>query len=177
MELGSLFLTIGLLILVGLFISRPFFERKSRALTQEEHEVSSLLAEKDRHLNALHELDFDYALGKVPEEDYAAQRAILVESGVQVMRQLDEHLEQATPELAQDSLEAVIAARSLRQPAPSLAAAGSQPGNGIVDDEIEAMIANRRRNRGEKAVGFCPKCGGPLHKSDRFCPKCGNAQI
>jgi hypothetical protein len=177
MELGSLFLTIGLLILVGLFISRPFFEQKSRALTQEEHEVSSLLAEKDRTLNALHELDFDHTLGKVPEEDYPVQRAILVESGVQIMRRLDERLEQVSPRLAQDNLEAAIAARSLREPVAPLAVGGNQSGNGIIDDEIEALIANRRRDRGEKAVGFCPKCGGPLHTSDRFCPRCGNAKI
>jgi predicted amidophosphoribosyltransferase len=25
----------------------------------------------------------------------------------------------------------------------------------------------------EKAGGFCPKCGRPIHVSDRFCPRCG----
>jgi predicted amidophosphoribosyltransferase len=35
------------------------------------------------------------------------------------------------------------------------------------------LLADRRRVRQEKAVGFCPQCGGPVQKSDRFCPKCG----
>ncbi|NJD58819.1 MAG: hypothetical protein C3F13_06135 [Anaerolineales bacterium] len=29
----------------------------------------------------------------------------------------------------------------------------------------------------EKAAGFCPKCGKPVHASDRFCPKCGATLI
>ncbi len=41
------------------------------------------------------------------------------------------------------------------------------------DDDLEIMLANRRRVRQEKAGGFCPKCGGAVQKSDRFCPKCG----
>ena len=41
------------------------------------------------------------------------------------------------------------------------------------DDELEALLANRRRERQEKSAGFCPQCGGALQQSDRFCPKCG----
>ena len=32
-------------------------------------------ADRDRILNTLYELDFDYDLGKIPEEDYQQQRA------------------------------------------------------------------------------------------------------
>jgi hypothetical protein len=44
---------------------------------------------------------------------------------------------------------------------------------GGADDDLEKLLADRRRARREKAAGFCPRCGGPVHKSDRFCPKCG----
>jgi predicted amidophosphoribosyltransferase len=40
---------------------------------------------------------------------------------------------------------------------------------------MEALIASRRRERPEKAAGFCPRCGKPVQKLDRFCPKCGTA--
>jgi predicted amidophosphoribosyltransferase len=56
------------------------------------------------------------------------------------------------------------------QPAPN----GS--GRGLPhspDDALEAIIASRRRERSEKAGGFCPKCGRPVQKSDYFCPRCG----
>jgi rubrerythrin len=41
------------------------------------------------------------------------------------------------------------------------------------DDDLEAVLANRRRERAEKAAGFCPQCGYAVRKSDKFCPKCG----
>src|SRR3989337_3677596 len=89
MDIGSIFLILALLVLVGLFIGRPLFERKAISVSEEEHELSSLLAERDRLLNALQELDFDYSLGKIPEDDYPAQRALLVQKGADILRQLD----------------------------------------------------------------------------------------
>ena len=62
MDLGSIFLVLGLLVLVGMFIARPFVERKATGFTQEDHEYSGLMAERDRVLNALQEIDFDFTL-------------------------------------------------------------------------------------------------------------------
>ena len=97
MELiGALLLVLAVALVVGLFVSRPFLRRETPLMTDDlsrqqelDHERSSLLAERDRVLNALHELDFDYALGKVPQEDYPEQRAILLHRGAEVLRQLD----------------------------------------------------------------------------------------
>jgi predicted amidophosphoribosyltransferase len=52
-------------------------------------------------------------------------------------------------------------------------AGGNGAGSGAPDDELETLLANRRRVRSEKSGGFCPQCGGAVQKSDRFCPKCG----
>ncbi len=192
MDLGSIFLIIALLALVGIFIGQPFFAGKpedtaashiNTDAAREDQKHSALLAERDRLLNALSELDFDYAVGKIPEEDYPAQRTTLMESGVQVLRELDviEKDETASEKIvtfvdsAEARLEAAIAARRLMT-----APAGSLPrgGGGVpaADDDIEIQIAARRRLRQEKAAGFCPQCGGPVQKSDRFCPKCGSPQ-
>ncbi|RPJ39959.1 MAG: zinc ribbon domain-containing protein, partial [Chloroflexi bacterium] len=46
-------------------------------------------------------------------------------------------------------------------------------GNGKGKDELEEMIATRKRERKESAAGFCPRCGKPVQKSDKFCSKCG----
>jgi len=70
---------------------------------------------------------------------------------------------------AEDRLEAAIAARRAD------AQAGASTANIGAGDSIEDQIAARRRAREEKSVGFCPKCGRPLQKSDKFCPKCGTA--
>jgi hypothetical protein len=180
MDIGSIFLILGLLIIVSLYISRPFFERKAVMVSPEEQELSALLAERDRMLNALQELDFDYALGKVPEADYPAQRTAMLQRGADILRQLDAYQTEAPSENAEARLEAAIASR--RADARSLSSTSSN-GNGTktapglavaaADDDLEILLANRRRARSEKSAGFCPRCGGPVQKSDRFCPKCG----
>ena len=167
MDIGSFFLVFSLAILVALFISRPFLDRRSfsrhaMAVSQAEHEQSALLAERDRIIRLLQELDFDYTLGKIPDEDYPAQRNLLLQRGAEVLSQLDA-----------DRLEKAIASRRAQQKRP--AAAPRQKANGVLspDDALEQQIAFRRRQQPEKAGGFCPKCGKPVQKSNQFCPKCG----
>jgi hypothetical protein len=181
MEIGSIFLILALLLLVGLFVSRPFFDNKQERLISAsdpaDHERSALLAERDRVLTALWELDFDYTLGKIPEEDYPPQRTALLHKGANLLRQLDALQPDVDAGDAEARLEATIAARRMTTgatvangragPVASPAALGAQ------DDEFEVLLANRRRVRQEKAAGFCPQCGQPVQKSDRFCPKCG----
>jgi hypothetical protein len=202
MDLGSLFLILALLLLVALFIGRPLFEQeayqreaRSRNLaaselgvSQMDHEQSTLLAERDRILGALRELDFDYALGKIPEEDYPAQRSLLVQNGANVLRSLDALQPDPSVDDVEERLEAAIAARradvglsaSSAQPLPSNGGASATTGRGVSvalaapDDDLEALLAKRRRVRQDKAAGFCPRCGAPLQKSDRFCPRCGS---
>lgn len=181
MDIGSLLLILGLLLLVALFIARPLLEKQSVAVSQEEHELSAMLAERDRLLNSLQELDFDYALGKIPEEEYPAQRSMLVQRGVEILRKLDELQGiSAAQEDVDVRLEAAIAARRADASLVQVAVAGNGAStmrgaaiNAGPDDDLEAIIASRRRQRKEKSAGFCPQCGGPVQKSDRFCPKCG----
>ncbi|MFM8322184.1 MAG: zinc ribbon domain-containing protein [Chloroflexota bacterium] len=185
MDLGSIFLILALLLLVALFVARPFLE-KERSAAQPvikdplDHELSALLSERDRLLNAIQELDFDHALGKIPEEDYPPQRGVLLQHAAGVLRRLDELQPMSAAQSAEDRLEAVIAARRADAAVPALAGAGASAGNGrkaglpaSPDDSLEAELANRRRERREKAAGFCHRCGGPQQKSDAFCPKCG----
>lgn len=177
MDIGSIFLILALLVLVALFISRPFFEKAKPSVVlaerQEDHERSYLLAERDRLLNALQELDFDYDLHKIPEEEYAPQRALLLQRGAEVLRHLDAQVAQVAAASAEDRIEAAIAAR--RAVTATSAPNGRKQTVAVAapDDALEAMLADRRRVRQEKASGFCPQCGGPVQKSDRFCPKCG----
>lgn len=186
MDLGSIFLILALLILVGMFIGRPLFEQKREistvgAIDEREHQRSALLAERDRILNAIQELDFDNALGKIPAEDYPGQRQRLLVNGAAVLRQLDALETGAPPDdaSAEDLLEAAIAARRVEQIEHTAVdhtsddLVGRAASADVEDDELEAMLARRRRARQEKAAGFCHKCGGPVRKSDKFCPKCG----
>src|SRR5215216_672201 len=89
MQLTAIFFSLAILILVGIYLYAPFMERRARRVTEEEHALSTLMAERDRVINSLQELDFDFKLGKIPEEDYPAQRTSLLQRGANILRQID----------------------------------------------------------------------------------------
>jgi hypothetical protein len=45
----------------------------------------------------------------------------------------------------------------------------------LSDDEIESMLAARRKGRKGRSAGFCPKCGKVVLVTDQFCANCGKA--
>jgi hypothetical protein len=171
MELGAIFLTFALTLLAAGFIARPFFERrKIGVVSAEEHELSSLLAERDRLITALQELDFDNTLGKIPAEDYPSQRAALMQKAADAIRRLDElQPRRISGKDAESRIEAVIASRRAD------AAINQQAPEAVSDDDLEALISARRSERKEKSGGFCPKCGKPVLRTDKFCPSCGKS--
>jgi rubrerythrin len=181
MDLGSILLVLAVLILIGMYLSRPFFEKQSISSAgispqeeEKDHNRSSLLAERDRLLTALQELDFDNTLGKIPEEDYPEQRKLLMLQGVEILKKLDSMQGKTAEDSVEARLEAVIAARradGTRAALTRVPAVAGGPQH--ADDEIEQLISARRQGRKELSSGFCPKCGKPVQKSDVFCPKCG----
>lgn len=150
MDIVAIFLTIAVLVFVGAYLYAPFARGYGKRVTPEERELSALLAERERVLSSLQELDFDFKLGKIPEGEYPEQRASLLQKGADILRKIDalsaEHPREAT-----------------------------KAGRTITDDQIEAMISKRRAQRKGKFEGFCPKCGKPVMENDRFCPSCGKA--
>ncbi len=90
MDIGAIFLLVSVCILTGLFVARPFMQRR-RVLGNagNNQELSALLAERDRLIGALQDLDFDHTLGKIPGEDYPGMRASLLKRAADILRQLD----------------------------------------------------------------------------------------
>lgn len=156
MELGSVFLVLAVLVIVGMYLYAPFTERAQNMNIENTHEISALKAERERVINSLQELDFDFKLGKIPAEEYPQQRQSLLQKGADVLRQLDE-------------IEANLT------PTPSLKKRAEASESSISNDEIEAIILERRKQKQSKSAGFCPQCGKPVLATDRFCPSCGKA--
>lgn len=166
MELTAIFFSLAVLILVAMYLYSPFMERRARRVTEEEHELSALMAERDRVINSLQELDFDFKLGKVPEEDYPTQRASLLQKGADILRKIDVLVPSSTEVDTETRIEQAIAARR---------ADAAVAKTDVSDDDLEALIASRRKGRTNKSAGFCPRCGKPVMVTDRFCPACGKS--
>lgn len=150
MDIVAIFLTLTVLILVGAYLYAPFLRGYGQRVTPEERELSALLAERERVLSSLRDLDFDFKLGKIPAGDYPAQRMSLAQKGADILRKID-----------------ALSAEHPREAAKT--------GGKITDADIESMISKRRAKRKGKFDGFCPKCGKPVMADDRFCPSCGKA--
>lgn len=151
MDIVAIFLALAVLILVGAYLYAPFLRGYGKSVTAEERELSSLLAERERVLSSLQELDFDFKLGKIPEGEYPDQRMGLLQKGADILRKID--------------------ALSTEHPREA-ARTGAKK---LTDAQIESMISKRRAERKGKFDGFCPKCGKPVMTTDRFCPSCGKA--
>jgi hypothetical protein len=174
MDIGSILLIVAILILVGIYISRPLLERRTATIGYAEQDISTLLAERDQVVAKIQELDDDYNLGKVPTEVYPTQREALLQHGADILRQIDANQVAPATVNAQDRLEAAIVARRIASDSTqNLIKKNGNAVPPVPDDDLEQKIASRRRLKQGKAGGFCPKCGKPVQENDRFCPKCG----
>jgi NADH pyrophosphatase NudC (nudix superfamily) len=157
MNIGSIFLLIAILIVIGFLILRPFYTPQKENIMQSgtaaQHTYSSLLAEKERLLNAIQEMEFDHDTGKIPDDIFPEQRLALMREAAVVIEKISQ-INPALLHLSSDS---------------STASAAQKP-----YDDLEEMIAKRRLTLNQKSTGFCPQCGHAVMASDRFCPKCGS---
>lgn len=169
MDLGAVFLVLAVLLAVAFFLAAPLLGRRAGRPDQDTRELSTLMAERDRVISALQELDFDYKLGKIPEEDYPVQRSGLLQQGAEILQSLD----RLVP--ASVGVAAVDPGSRIEQAASARRADGSRSATPLGDDRIESLLAARRAARHAKGAGFCPRCGKPILASDQFCPNCGKA--
>jgi ribosomal protein L32 len=156
MDLDAIFLLLGVIVIVVVFVAQPFTQRW-RARVQSGQAISVLLANRENALSALQELDFDFKLGKILPEEYSIQRASLLKMGAEALRRLDE-IQVAQPAPIEEPIKPAAKEKAI---------------NPLADEDLEDLVAKRRTARQQKAAGFCPKCGKPILQSDRFCSSCG----
>jgi hypothetical protein len=171
----SVFLTLVLLAVVGLYLAWPFLTGPRRARRSARGQAARIdrpvaggaAALEERHqqiVAALRDLEFDYKLAKITDEDYAVARAQLMAEGAQVLRALDTAPSPPSP------------ARLRAGEGADSAPAGPQAGEESSD--LEHEIAARRKHKAETRAAAttqreCPQCGRPSTPDDVFCPRCG----
>lgn len=174
MDIGSILLLLALILVVGAYVASPLRTWQHRHTPDEENiEISELLAERERILDALAELDFDNEMDKVPDELYPLQREALIKRGAAVLKLLDERLPAAN---MPETVEAVASKPAAAQRAEQAVAARRAA---ATDDPVEALISARKiaksPNIAKKDANgkFCPNCGAQIKPGDRFCAVCG----
>jgi hypothetical protein len=144
MTISSILFGIGLALLAGVYVIRPFGERSSRpAAAQRGGKRQELLARKVAIYAAIREVDSDVQVGKLEPADHRVLRGRYVAEGVAVLKALDE-------QPAGDEIDAAIEADVARL-------AGDEPLESPPGAFCRACGAPA-----EPGDRFCAKCGARL---------------
>jgi hypothetical protein len=109
MEVGAVLFVLALLVIVAAYVMRPLASGAPRL--ERGGPAATLLAERERLLEAIRELDFDHSLGKVNEQDYRPQRTALAAQGARILQRIDElNGGAAAQDTLEPELEAAVAA-------------------------------------------------------------------
>ncbi len=84
------------LLLIGIF-AYIFYPERHVERQRTKSRLDFLLERKDVLYENLRDLNFEYRAGKYPEEDYAAQRAVMEDETAAVLAEI-EHLQMARQE-------------------------------------------------------------------------------
>jgi len=190
MELLVLIAGVIVVALAVGYVFYPLFRPPGRGLASlpgGDAQLADLLNERDAVLQALRDLDFDYRMGRLSDQDYQVLRARYAARGVTILQDLDAAAGLAGKKGAlEESIEAEV--RRLRErPA-------REPGEEAVslEEAIEEEVRRLRarpapapaparakparkatRAKAQQKGGRCPNCGQPYLPGDRFCAQCG----
>ncbi len=177
---------IALVLSVGAlaFVVWPLLKPGPAPAMVEDDRLTELLGRKDAVLKAIKDLEFDYQVGKLSEEDYQLYDQRLRRQAVALLQQI----EQVAPQSADidAAMEAEIAqrrrvlepARVGVKPAAAVVAASApvavaaQTPALAVAGAAAAPVGNGTGSGGG-APRYCTNCGSRLDAHHKFCANCG----
>jgi hypothetical protein len=147
MDIGSILIGLALAIAVAAYVIRPLLQGEGEMITEVDRRLSELQAERDRVLTRIQELDMDFTMGKILEENYRGQRNELMLYGAEILRELDTKA--------------------------GLESSSAKPIS--LEEEIESAVVRIRSTGSSSGSVFCPSCSEQVQKGDRFCTHCGTS--
>ncbi len=152
MNLVAVFFGMAMLAVSALFVAKPFQKvrgKKSAIPVRRVDPAEQRLAT----LTALRDLDFDFQVGKVSEDDYTGLRARLVAEAARYLQNDKD-----------DEIETLIQARKASKAKASACATCGE----TLDAGIQFCP-----HCGTAAGTSCPSCGKNVKAGDLFCSSCG----
>jgi hypothetical protein len=166
-----LWLTIGVVVgiaaLAIAYVTAPLWRPRRPLVEADDTPLAALIERKDATLRAIKELEFDYQMGKLSEEDFERDNVRLRHQAIALMKRIEE-LAPESEEL-DARLESLIAQH--RQVSDPVAGNGVDAGVDEVETETETVREPSAEAKAEKI--FCPACGAPADPDDNFCAVCG----
>lgn len=140
------------------YVVWPLVRPEPPPVVVEDDRLSELLGRKDAVLAAIKDLEFDYQVGKLSEEDYERFNQRLRRQAIGLIQQIEE----MAPESAK--LDAQVEAEITRRRKTREPAAVVQPVT-LVAAAVEPVLPAEGR--------FCTHCGQPIAPTHKFCANCG----
>jgi hypothetical protein len=150
MTMTSLFIVLLIFILSGIFIMRPFFVKSDFSGRSSSSIHDSLIAERERLLSAIEELDLELELTKISAEEHSRNRDLLLAEAAEVIKKLDKKKKTGKKKKHTPALEESV-------------------------DDLEKMITARRKEIQKEKTRSCPACGEGIKQGDQFCSNCGES--
>lgn len=162
------------------FVVWPLLKPGPAPVLVEDDRLAELLGRKDAVLKAIKDLEFDYEVGKLTEEDFRIYDQRLRRQAVALLKQIEE----VAPMSAglDDALEAQIAQRRrVLEPASlpaaktviAVAAASPAVAKAPVGIAVAAEPGINGTAVGSNGAKFCTNCGNRLEPNHKFCANCG----
>jgi NADH pyrophosphatase NudC (nudix superfamily) len=160
----SLWLTLVLAALISLlavyFAVSPLLQPGRAALVLDDDKMVELLGRKDAALQAIKDLEFDYCVGKMSQEDYQRLDQRLRRQAIGLLQQI-EKVAPASASLDEE-LEGIIA--QFRQ---------TSVGQGRIEQGMAGQTAPAPVVSTPQPTRFCTECGKPVEAGHKFCAYCG----
>ncbi len=180
-----IWLTIGLAAVISMvalwYVIRPLVDPGPAPVMVEDDRLTELLAQKDTVLKSIKDLEFDYQVGKIIDEDFDRFNQRLRRQAMGLIQQI-EQVAPATSSL-DEQVEMLINRKHKVQ--RETVTNGHAPVAAAGDDQLE-MLINRKRKVTQKSesiapapvtqtetVVFCTECGNALAPQHKFCANCG----
>lgn len=178
------------------YVFYPLFRPPGRGLAslpEADAQLTDLLSERDVVLQALRDLDFDYRMGRLSDQDYQALRARYAARGVAILQHLDAAAGLASEQEAlEEGIEAEIRRLRERPAREPVKEAVRAPAAVSLEEAIEEEVRRLRarpapagakptrkaaRAEARQKAGRCPNCGQPYLPGVKFCARCGRTLV